>query len=347
VTSPPVSAAIDIGSNSVHLLVAKPGPGSVPVTLVDASEQTGIGRVVDERGAMGARAREGLATLVAGYVGQARELGAAPVLLLGTEPCRRASDAAALAGLLLERAGLPIAILDRTQEGLLTFVGVTGGRLADRVAVVDIGGGSTEVTIGGPGVPTVVEVLPAGSARLAADLVHHDPVSAEEVAALQRAARAHVEPLGSMQPARAIVSGGSGTNVSRLLGRARATPIDRAAIEEALALLQAHPAEELARRTGLTPRRVAQLAAGLAIGEALMDHLGLAVAEVSDASLREGALMAAWAAGPDWLAALPELAAGTRSGGIAGPAPDEPGGHRPGSSSLGPHQDVTARGGLP
>jgi exopolyphosphatase/guanosine-5'-triphosphate,3'-diphosphate pyrophosphatase len=320
VTPPPLSAALDIGSNSVHLLVARRGMAALPEPLVDVSQQIGIGTVVDATGAMGTELRDEVVRAVAGYVAQARDLGVDRVVVLGTEALRRASDAGSLAEALRDRTGLAVFVLDHSSEGLLTLLGVTAGDIAGSLAVVDIGGGSTEVTYARPGSPPVVGVLPVGSARLAASHVEHDPVTEREVEALRAAARALVSDLEMPRPERAIVAGGSGTNVSRLLRRERTTPIDRAAIAEALALLRSQPAATLAERTGLTPRRIAQLAAGLAIGEALFDQLGLDVAEVSDASLREGVLIASWRVGDGWLQALPAIVARTDGAGRKDPA---------------------------
>jgi exopolyphosphatase/pppGpp-phosphohydrolase len=167
-----------------------------------------------------------------------------------------------------------------------------------------------------------VGIVPVGSARLAAAHIHHDPVTDAEIAALRQAAREHVSGLEVPRAERAVVAGGSGTNVSRLLGRERRTPIDRATLVEAFEVLRTETAEPLALRTGLSVRRVRQLAAGIAIGEALLERLGLEVAEVSDASLREGALLATWAAGGDWLAALPELVGTSRRDRREDPAAD-------------------------
>ncbi len=317
--SPP-AAALDIGSNSIHLLVAQRGPGGVPVPLVDVSHQAPIGRTVDATGQLGPHIRDEVLTTLAEYVEEARAWDATTLVVLGTEPLRQATDAADLAGELHARTGLRLLVIDRSTEGLLTLLGVTGGRVPVSLAVVDIGGGSTEVTVANPAGPPVVGIVAVGSARLAADHVRHDPVSDADLAALRAAAVAHVEHLDVPSADRGIVAGGSGTNVSRLLGRERTTPVDRAAFEAARALLRTHPAEVLAARTGLTVRRVSQLAAGIALGEALFDRLGLDTVDVSDASLREGVLIALWAAGDDWPSALPAIVAGR----AARPAPDGP-----------------------
>ncbi len=105
-------------------------------------------------------------------------------------------------------------------------------------------------------------------------------------------------------PMRGIVSGGSGTNVSRLLGRERTRAIDRTDLDAALVMLQGRRAADIAADTGLTERRVRQLAAGISIVAALMDRFGLRTTDVSDAGLREGALLASMRHGAGWLDSL-------------------------------------------
>lgn len=315
---PPPAAALDIGSNSIHLLVAQRGPDGTPVPLVDVSHQAPIGRTVDATGRLGPHIRDEVLTTLADYVEQARARGATSLVVLGTEPLRQATDTADLAAELHERTGLRLQVIDRSTEGLLTLLGVTAGRVPASLAVIDIGGGSTEVTVAQPVGPPVVGLLSVGSARLAADHIRHDPVTDADLAALRAATVGYVEHLDVPRADRGIVSGGSGTNVSRLLGRERTTPVDRAALEAARALLRTHPAATLAARTGLTVRRVSQLAAGIALDEALFDRLGLDTVDVSDASLREGVLIATWLAGDDWPSALARITAGR----AAGRAPD-------------------------
>lgn len=320
----PLAAALDIGSNSVHLLVAGRGADGAPVAMLDVSHQAGIGGAVDATGALGLELRALLLETVSGYVDQARGLGADAVRLLGTEALRLAADTPQLAADLRARTGLGLTVIDRVTEGLLTLLGVTGGQVTSSVAVIDIGGGSTEVTVALPGSVPVVGVVPVGSARLAAAHVQHDPPTGDEIAALRRAARELVAGLDVPRVRRGVVAGGSGTNTSRLLGRERTTPVDRAAITAAIDLLRTRPAGVLAAGSGLTVRRVSQLAAGVAIGEALFDRLGLDVVEVSDASLREGALIATWVAGDAWLPTLPAIVTGRDPVVPTDPAADGP-----------------------
>ncbi len=303
------AAALDIGSNSIHLLVSRRGTAGVEI-LLDVSIQAGIGARVDHDGEIGEVGRSAVVEALDGYLADARSLGARPVLLLGTEPLRRARDGAILIEAIQARTGLALHVLSHEQEAHLALLGVTGGRPAIDLAVIDIGGGSSECILTVAGSAPQVAVLPTGSARLAAAAPSQDPVSTDDIDRLRAEAARHAARVPAARPATAVVTGGSGTNVSRLLGRPRTTPVDRAALEAAFSMLASRPAADLARDTGLSVRRVLQLTAGAALVEAVLDRLALDVAEVSDSSLRDGALFAAWAAGDAWADALPRLVTG-------------------------------------
>jgi exopolyphosphatase/guanosine-5'-triphosphate,3'-diphosphate pyrophosphatase len=314
------SAAIDIGSNSVHLLVAAVGADGALLTLADESLQLGLGRVVQQQGRMGAAARRAAVETVAAFAARADELGARSALLMGTQPLRRAADRSVLRREIRDAIGLDLVVLSHDQEATLTLLGVTAGRgVEDPLLVMDVGGGSSEVILVAPGTDPVVGAFAVGSARLSDSVVEHDPPMAAEIAELRVRARMLVEPLPAGSPVRGIVSGGSGTNVSRLLGRDRTTRVTIDDLETALALLQVRRAADLALGTGLTERRVRQLAAGIALVEALMERYGLSVTEVSDAGLREGAVLAAARFGGNWLAGLRVAASPERNGAARNP----------------------------
>ncbi|MCI0346146.1 MAG: hypothetical protein L0221_12000, partial [Chloroflexi bacterium] len=141
----PVGAAIDVGSNSVHALVAEVH-GHRLAPLVDTSEFLGLGRAVDGTGELGPALTARLTETLAGYVERARELGAGRVVILGTDPLRRASDARGALDAVATRAAVRPVVLGHDEEALLTLLGVTAGRPVVReLVVVDIGGGSSEV----------------------------------------------------------------------------------------------------------------------------------------------------------------------------------------------------------
>src|SRR3954468_20106373 len=124
---PVIGASIDIGSNSVHLLGAVVA-GHRLVPLVDESELLGLGSTVDLEGRLGPVRRAELLAVLARYVETSRQLGAADVTLLGTEPMRRAADADRIVDEVLRTASETLHILSHEEEAFLTLIGVTGGR---------------------------------------------------------------------------------------------------------------------------------------------------------------------------------------------------------------------------
>lgn len=318
-TPPRIAAAIDIGSNSVHLLAAIVGQDTL-VPVLDRSELLGSGDVVDARGELGEEGRAALLAALGRLCSLAMSYGAEQVTLLGTEPLRRAADAPEVARDVEAELGRTLHVLSHEAEAELTLLGVTLG-LPVRVPtlVADIGGGSTEAILVAPVSSPRTSALPVGSARLTARHVRGDPVSGRELAALQaEAARLVGEmPLGDAR--QAILVGGTATNLLRLLPDADDRRLDAAGLAAIYERLLREPAELLVSSTGVNPRRARQLAAGAAIVEALLAHHGLAEAMVSAASLREGAILAADRCGPRWPDRLPALAAGWQ-----GPADAEP-----------------------
>jgi exopolyphosphatase/pppGpp-phosphohydrolase len=304
-----VGAAIDIGSNSVHLLVALVGPGWMEV-LRDTSELLGLGDVVDSKRRIPGVDRKRVIEVLRQFQETARRSHAERVILLGTEPLRRAANAAELRGEIEAATGLSLRVLTEREEAVLTFLGVTQGELPDHPLIVaDIGGGSTEALTFIPGSGAHVDHIPMGSARLTNAIVHNDPPTDEEVSRLFAAATNATAGL-PLQPQsgaayrdglRAVFVGGTATNVARL-GR-----LTRSALAEDRRTLQRMKFDEVAATYNVKPRRARQLAAGVAIVDMLLQRYGLEAADVSDASLRDGAIVAAARYGDRWTDALQEM----------------------------------------
>src|SRR4051794_3525012 len=314
--SPRVAAAIDIGSNSVHLLVARahrqvrPGTRTDLETLVDESDLIGLGDAVDGGGTI---TPEGLQTVVDSLhrlLPLAEGAGASHVVIVGTEPLRRATNADELIAAIERFTGHKIHVIAERHEAQLTFLGVTTGKTPDEsLAVVDIGGGSTEASIHVPGAELDVVPLKLGSARLTNAIVHNDPPTVEEINELVAAAREAVDSArwpedAGLEIRRAVFVGGTATNVARL------GVLDRKHLNEDLSTLAQMSAEKVVEHFDVRPRRAQQMAAGVAIVSVLLDRFLLGEADVSDASLRDGAIIAVLAKGDEWPEALGDLVAG-------------------------------------
>jgi len=286
-------ACIDIGTNTTRLLVAEEGPGGLRV-LAQERAFTQLGNLsvlpaakIDEV----ARAVEHHATL-------ARSLEATRFRVVATGAVRTASNREDLLEAVREAGGLEVEVLDPAEEATLAFAGAlaamrpgwAGGRAgsASKVAVVDVGGGSTELAIGSStGGVGYTASMPIGSGRLTDAFIEHDPPRPEELDRIRAHAVAAWEELGELPQADvALAVGGSAASLPRLVGER----LDEGAVGQALGALAGAPASAVAERFGLDARRVALLPAGLIVLEAAAARLRRPL-EVGRGGLREGVVL--------------------------------------------------------
>lgn len=310
----PPGAAIDLGSTSVHLLVARPDRSGL-VTVDDVSVFLGLGAAVDGPGTLGTAGRATLVETVVGFVERARRAGAADPILMGTEPLRRLADATRIIGEVSAACAAPLHVLEHEEEALLTLVGLTAGRaVRAELVVVDIGGGSSEIVEIGPRRLARATGLQVGAGRLTRHVAAADPPSQATFNDLLAAADAVFDWRPSRPPAEVVVVGGTATNLLKLLRRgadnSQPETLDRAALARTRHVLSSGPAELIAAQLGLREARVRLLAAGAAIIEVVLERCAVETVRVVDAGIREGAIVAASRAGPAWRDRLEELAHG-------------------------------------
>jgi len=297
----------------VHLLVAAVA-GHRLEPLVDESVFLGLGDAVHDGQPLGSAGRGELVATLVQYAEAARRLGVVEITLLGTEPLRRAADAAAIvheAGL---ATGAPLHVLSHEEEAYLTLLGVTEGRPVEReTLVVDIGGGSSEFAFVGPDRPAAAWGLQLGSARLTSRHVTHDPPAPDEVAGMLAEAEAILAGATDAGPRDLVGVGGTASNLIKVMPTAL---LDRTLTRRRLAdiqgILAAEPADLAAERHLINPVRARLLPAGGAIVAALLARYGVDRMRVSNASLREGAILAVHHAGSAWRDRLSDLAHGWR-----------------------------------
>ncbi len=309
-----VGAAVDIGSNSVHLLVAGLAGHRLEPEL-DESLFLGLGSRVTEHGYLGGTARSELAATLNHYVELAESLGAANITLLGTEPIRRAADAAAVVHQVEVSSGMALHVLSHDEEAFLMLVGVTEGRpVARPMLVVDIGGGSSEFCVVDPLHPPHAIGFQLGSARLTDRFVRHDPPTATEVADIRAAAVAAIDAdAPDAAPDEIVAVAGTASNLLKVLPDAGlGRVLTRERIEAIQAILATEPAALAAQRHLVRPIRARLLPAGAAIVGAIMDRYGLDQVRVSEAGVREGAILAVDHSGSGWRDHLATMAQGWR-----------------------------------
>ncbi len=285
-------ACIDIGSNTTRLLVAEPdGSGG----LREIAAGRALNRLGAQRRADGTLDPERLARAgadVAAQVAAAREHGAERVVAVATAAVRSAPDPAAVRAALGAGVDVDVLVLDGDTEARLAFAGATCSvtpRPDGSIAIVDVGGGSTEIIVGTcSGGPVWATSLPIGSGVLAEAELPSDPPTAAQ---LDRARARAVAALAKADPPPAGAAwavGGSATSLARVLGGG---DLSRPALARALDALCAEPAAILAARHGLHVERMRMLPAGLTILEATAERLGVDL-QMANAGLREGVILA-------------------------------------------------------
>jgi exopolyphosphatase/guanosine-5'-triphosphate,3'-diphosphate pyrophosphatase len=280
---------IDIGTNTTRVLVAEARAGRLTEVL-QRRAFTRLGRGLSAGHAIPEDRIEAAAEVVAAQHALAAEAGASPIRTVATAVIRRAANAHEFCAAIRRLCGVDVAVLDAEEEARLAFVGATrtlGGRPAGRLAVVDVGGGSTEIAAGtlAAGVDWWTS-LPVGSGVLADRFLASDPPTAGELTAARTHAQRALDGLELPSVDTAVAVGGSAASLRRLVGPV----LDRSALDRALAVLQGATAAQVAARYHLEEERVRLLPAGLlalgAAGAALDQPL-----HIGNGGLREGILL--------------------------------------------------------
>jgi exopolyphosphatase/guanosine-5'-triphosphate,3'-diphosphate pyrophosphatase len=308
-TGSSVGAAVDIGSYSVHLLVAEVGEHDLRARH-DESAFLGLGQAIEVDGRLGAAGALLLETL-AGFAARATAFGAGPITIVGTDPLRRAIDGAEVIAAISASTGLDVTILSHEEEAFLALLGAQEGRRLSRETVmVDVGGGSTEILLAGPSTPPVAMGLPLGAARLTGVHVAHDPPTETELLALQSDVTATLEFAPPFAPDQLLAVGGTARSLLRIGPPLANRVLTQSRINNALDLIAAEPAATIAERHGVRLSRARVLAAGATILVGALDRYRLDRLRVGTGGLREGIILAAHHAGDAWRAELPVLARG-------------------------------------
>ena len=326
----PPFAAVDVGSNTIHLVVARAiDDGHDLITLADELDLTRLGADVSATGAIGPeRAARAIAVLRA-QAARAQSLGAQELLAIATEGVRAAANADDFREQVREETGITLRVVTGDQEAALTYWGATSGlptTAHERLAVLDLGGGSMEVVIGEGSRIYWRTSLPLGSGVMHDRYAPSDPPQAAELEQVRQATAAQLATLAvPLLVARVIACGGTATTLAALAAQALhiPEPAELAAGEEAppppnadgmrlglltrdhlealAALFCATSAAQLTERYGVPDARARLLGAGEAVLSAAAEHLGVGTLAISRRGVREGAILARLHAGDGWL----------------------------------------------
>jgi exopolyphosphatase/guanosine-5'-triphosphate,3'-diphosphate pyrophosphatase len=296
---------LDVGSNTVHLLVVDAHPGARPLPAFSHKEQLrladhlGPGDRLDDAGARRLR------HFVEGALRVAEDKGVEDLIGFATSAVRDAANGEEILAGIRAELGIDIRVLSGPDEARLTFLAARRwfGWSAGRLLVLDIGGGSLEIASGADELPDVAVSLPLGAGRLTRDWFTADPPPPDEVRALRRHVRATIarEVSGVARlgpPDHAVATSktfkqlariagapptGQGPLVKRVLGHD-----DLVAWADRLAGMSA---AERAGLPGVSAGRAPQLPAGAIVADAAMDLFEVSEVAICPWALREGVIL--------------------------------------------------------
>ena len=293
-------ATLDVGTNTVLMLVAERDAAGAIHTIADFARITRLGRGVDSSGRLDPDSAAQTLAAIVDFAQKARDLGAEKIVGVATAALRDVSDGAEFIAQVKARAGLDLEIITGETEAQLCYLAVSKGLQLDPAAkllIVDIGGGSTEMIRAEPGRPIDFVSLQIGSVRLTERFVHHDPPDAREAMDLRLAVNEALQRLDwDFTPDLMVGIAGTVTTVCAIvLGLTAYDPkvvhahrLSQDEVIATIAKLGAVPLAERKQLPGLEPGRADVIFAGAAILERIMSHFHMNEVVVSDQGVRCG-----------------------------------------------------------
>lgn len=296
---------LDVGSNTVHLLVVDAHRGAQPVPQHSHKSELRLAEHIDADGDLGRAGADALVRAAVAARQEADELGCDELLAFATSAVRDAGNSGKVLKRVAKEAGVSLSVLSGEDEARLTFLAVRRwfGWSAGNLICLDIGGGSLELAAGPDEDPATAFSLPLGAARLTRNWFTDDPPAKAEVAALQE----HVEQLLA-EPAKRLLRVGAPDRVvatsktfrtlARLAGAAPSSVgprarrvLNRNGLRQVHAFISRMASKDLAELEGVSVGRAHQVLAGAVVAAGAMAALGVEELELCPWALREGVIL--------------------------------------------------------
>ncbi len=296
---------LDVGSNTVHLLVVDAHQGGRPVPAFSHKAELRMGEHLDAENRLTDGGCQRLLDFVHEALRIAEDKGVRKILAFATSAVRDAANGDELLARIEAETNVDIQVLPGVDEARLTFLAARRwfGWSSGRLLMLDIGGGSLEIAEGVDEEPDNAVSLPLGAGRLTRDRLPGDPPSAEVVRALRRYVRAEIATSAGMllrdgPPNHAVATSKTFRQLARIAGAAPSNEGSyvRRVLKHAdvTGLAERLPKLTLAERRdlpGVSQGRAHQLAAGAILADAAMDLLSLPELEICPWALREGVIL--------------------------------------------------------
>jgi len=296
-----LAAALDIGTISTRLLVASVDAAGLTPRR-QAMTITRLGEGVGRTGELQAAAIDRTAGAVREFCAQARSCGAERIFAVATSAARDAHNGHVLLERIRAETGVAVRIIPGSEEAELSFTGVLIGlaQPAPSLAVIDVGGGSTELIGGGPDGIRYRQSVDAGAVRMTEGYLHRDPVDETEYRVMTEAVGRLLQPAVAQvnraaYPVLAAV-GGTATTAAAIRQRlavydpakVHGFALSRSELAAIIAELKRLPVAVRRTTPGLQPERADLIVAGMAIIEQAMQSGGWDTVVISEADILHG-----------------------------------------------------------
>ncbi|PPS69112.1 MULTISPECIES: Ppx/GppA phosphatase family protein [Streptomyces] len=296
---------LDVGSNTVHLLVVDAHPGACPLPAHSHKAELRLAQLLDDDGAIGPQGVDRLISVIKEALQAAEDKGVEEVLPFATSAVREARNADDVLARVRTETGVELQVLTGSEEARLTFLAARRwfGWSAGKLLVLDIGGGSLEVAYGIDEEPDAAASLPLGAGRLTAGWLPGDPPDPEDVRSLRRHVRTEIaRTVGEFSrfgtPDHVVATSKTFKQLARIAGAARSAEglyvqreLKRESLEGWVPRLAAMTERERAELPGVSEGRAGQLLAGALVAEAALDLFGVERVDICPWALREGVIL--------------------------------------------------------
>lgn len=296
---------LDVGSNTVHLLVVDAHHGAAPRSAYSYKTELRLAEFLDDDGGIDEVGVSALTDFVGEAAKIAEQVGAEEMLAFATSAIREASNGDAVLRAVRSATGVDLEVLSGVEEARLTFLAVRRwfGWSSGRMLVLDIGGGSLEVGIGTTEEPEAAFSLPLGAGRLTRAFLSSDPPTSSEVKHLRRHVRQLLAEQREVLDVGGTTSHAVGTSktfkqLARLTGAAPSSAgpyveryLHRVALADWVPRLAGMSAKRRAELPGISPGRAPQLLAGAIVAELVMEAVEVDTVEICPWALREGVIL--------------------------------------------------------
>ena len=296
---------LDVGSNTVHLLVVDAHRGGHPTPMSSTKAPLRLAEAIDDSGRLTRRGADRLVETVDEFAKIAASSGCADLMAFATSAVRDARNSDEVLARVRAETGVDLTVLSGPDESRLTFLAVRRwyGWSAGRITNLDIGGGSLELSTGLDEAPDVALSLPLGAGRLTREWLPDDPPGRRRVAMLRdwldtEIADAAREVLEAGPPELAVGSSKTFRSLARLTGAAPSAAGPRVkrtltanGLRQLIAFISRMTTADRAELEGVSAERAPQIVAGALVAEASMRALSLESVDICPWALREGVIL--------------------------------------------------------